>query len=582
MPIFIFADTLNPKVISGVLDLRGHSFSGRYLPDGEWSFRLLAIDGEPVENPQNVFLYVPGSWDDLTRTPYAEGEYTLEVLLPEKGPPAVGIMFPELSQVLEVKVDGNIIFSSGDFISGKTTYTKFISPVPVGEKFTITVRLRNTVFRSGGLNYLPLFGPCKSMRNYRELKIWIEAFYIGLLFIVAVYHLFIFLRNYSNLSALYLGLAAFFMMLRGVVVGENTITFIIPDFSWALDFRIEYISAYLISAAVLLFSNKIFPFKHTLIDFLIKLFIPLMALFSIITLFLPLELLSRTVYILNVSILSSYFVCAIIFIHALLERKEASPLFFIGGMISLAFYLVDAFYYFGETSILLNLSQLGMVLFILCQTLVLTRLYGDAFQRAETLTLSLEMEVKKQTAELMVTNESLHEEINYRKKIEKRLQKLSTTDPLTGAANRLKIDKDLEQCHNVFLRYGKSYGIVMFDLDHFKDVNDNYGHQVGDVVLKEIVKITQRVIRESDILARWGGEEFLVLMPMMEIDGTLKAAERIRAAFESCQFSVAGRVTASFGVISPDNEKDTLKELLIRMDQNLYKAKSEGRNKVVC
>lgn len=578
---FVFAESSKPRVVSGILDLRERTFTDILLPQGDWEFRLLSIDGEPVKNPESVYLSVPGTWHELAGVPYAEGEYSLKVLLPEDGPSSVGIMFPELSQVMEVKVDGNNIYSSGDFISGETTYTRFITTVPVGNEFTLNVHLKNTVFRSGGFIYLPAIGTSQDIQSHRESRLWVDAFYVGFLFIVAVYHLFIFVRNHRNRSALYLGLAAFLMMVRGVLINENSITFLIPGFSWSLDYRIEYFTAYMNVAVLLLFSSRTFPFKNPVISILIKVVVPFAVLLSLVSLFLPIHLLSRSIYILNGIILSSLSVCMVIFFHALIGKKRASLLFFIGGMAALILYFVDSFYYYGETLRLLNLSQLGMVLFAFFQTFVLSRLYGDAFLRAETLTHSLENEVVKRTADLEEANLSLHEEIFYRKKIEERLQILSTTDPLTGAGNRLKINGDLDQSNNIFLRYGTSYGVVMFDIDHFKRVNDTYGHEVGDVVLKEIVKITTDVIRDSDILARWGGEEFVILMPLLDITGASRAAERIRVAFEAYNFPIAGRITASFGVVVPLHKKESLKEVLVRMDQNLYQAKAEGRNRVI-
>ncbi len=129
-------------------------------------------------------------------------------------------------------------------------------------------------------------------------------------------------------------------------------------------------------------------------------------------------------------------------------------------------------------------------------------------------------------------------------------------------------------------RYGESFCLLMFDLDHFKTVNDNYGHDVGDQVLIEVVQLSMETIRHSDVLARWGGEEFMVLLPQANLDMALSLGQRLRQRISKHTFTGAGHLTVSIGVTHME-EGYTVDELLKRVDDALYEAKESGRNRVV-
>ncbi|MCF6188792.1 MAG: sensor domain-containing diguanylate cyclase, partial [Desulfobulbaceae bacterium] len=166
------------------------------------------------------------------------------------------------------------------------------------------------------------------------------------------------------------------------------------------------------------------------------------------------------------------------------------------------------------------------------------------------------------------------------KEAEEKLQRLSTTDPLTGAYNRRMFMDMLSREMTRSGRYGEPFSLLMFDLDHFKRVNDTYGHDVGDRVLVEIVELSMELIRQSDILARWGGEEFMVLLPQTNPDMALALGERLRQRISEYRFTDAGRLTVSIGV-AHQQQLDTIDSLLKRVDTAMYRAKETGRNRVV-
>ncbi len=161
---------------------------------------------------------------------------------------------------------------------------------------------------------------------------------------------------------------------------------------------------------------------------------------------------------------------------------------------------------------------------------------------------------------------------------ETKIRDMMLTDWLTGVANRRHLDdrlkRELERTH----RYGGNLSIIMADLDHFKQVNDTHGHDIGDIVISVFANIISDTIRETDFVSRYGGEEFLIILPETNESGAMRLAERIRTLLAGRKISpLSTSITASFGIISA-NPNDNLGSLLKRVDQTLYQAKKSGRN----
>lgn len=175
---------------------------------------------------------------------------------------------------------------------------------------------------------------------------------------------------------------------------------------------------------------------------------------------------------------------------------------------------------------------------------------------------------------------STGKDITQRIEMEKNLEKLATTDKLTGIYNRHKFEEIFNIELNRVLRYESPLTLIMLDIDFFKKVNDVYGHDTGDYVLKEIVNIVKENIRHSDVFVRWGGEEFLVLCPETDTLSAQTLAEKLRRAIDENLFDKVGRLTCSFG-ITFYKDKESGDSFIKRADDALYKAKEEGRNRVV-
>ncbi|WFE71700.1 GGDEF domain-containing protein [Halomonas sp. M1] len=161
---------------------------------------------------------------------------------------------------------------------------------------------------------------------------------------------------------------------------------------------------------------------------------------------------------------------------------------------------------------------------------------------------------------------------------EQRLRKLCDTDPLTGLPNRRKLMLHLNHLSSLSARHGTPLSIMMLDIDHFKRLNDRWGHLEGDNVLKKLAIQTQALLRCEDMVARLGGEEFMVVLPLTPLQQCHKLADRLRDAIANYDFGVgAGQVTLSIGV-AEYRCGEPLDSLITRADQALYSAKDIGRD----
>lgn len=164
------------------------------------------------------------------------------------------------------------------------------------------------------------------------------------------------------------------------------------------------------------------------------------------------------------------------------------------------------------------------------------------------------------------------------------LAKLSMTDRLTGLLNRGTWENLVDAEYERFRRYGQATSLVMFDIDHFKPVNDTYGHLAGDEVIRHTAEVTRNNIRQSDSAGRYGGEEFGIILPETDAESARVICERIREAIENSTVSTTAgdiRYTVSMGIAQLSETPENYMQWMQKADEALYKAKESGRNKVV-
>ncbi len=208
----------------------------------------------------------------------------------------------------------------------------------------------------------------------------------------------------------------------------------------------------------------------------------------------------------------------------------------------------------------------------------------DTLKKKKKKELALKSISEKNRQAILTGFATLKKELNKATRHSKKLEIELNQDPLTGAFNRRAYDRSIENEFRRFLKYGTVFSLLVIDADHFKKVNDTYGHGVGDKCLQEIINRTVPKLRQTDILARYGGEEFAVIMPETKGQGAMAVAERIRQAIEKTAFihkEDTVKLTVSIGAAEVHGKDTTHTDLFNRADTAVYQAKEAGRNRIV-
>lgn len=177
-----------------------------------------------------------------------------------------------------------------------------------------------------------------------------------------------------------------------------------------------------------------------------------------------------------------------------------------------------------------------------------------------------------------LNRKAIHD-ITEQKRLEQELQQAALKDPLTGLWNRRQFLHLHHSAHTQAQRYGQIYSLLLIDVDYFKDINDQYGHHKGDEGLILLAKTLESRVRDSDAVCRWGGEEFVILLPLTSLEGAVFMAESLRKTIEQISLPDFPRLTVSIGVTQclPDEDTDAIFK---RADEALYRAKASGRNRI--
>jgi diguanylate cyclase (GGDEF)-like protein len=224
-----------------------------------------------------------------------------------------------------------------------------------------------------------------------------------------------------------------------------------------------------------------------------------------------------------------------------------------------------------------HIYLLGSFIEIMFFTLILTYKYRAL--NIEKIKIQQKLIDEKQNNQKLL-EEKIQERTKELQEAQKKLQKMATTDSLTQLYNRYKIDEVLKSQLQRSKRFAESFGVILIDVDDFKNVNDNYGHLVGDSILKSIAKTIKDNVREVDTVGRWGGEEFIILCPNTDLLGVKNLAEKIRQSIENLSLTPVKSQSASFGVCE-FKQNDTIDSVIKKVDDALYEAKRTGKNCIV-
>lgn len=205
--------------------------------------------------------------------------------------------------------------------------------------------------------------------------------------------------------------------------------------------------------------------------------------------------------------------------------------------------------------------------------------FNERLRRRDGTSIDVEIAAMQISYDGRPASQLVLRDISRRKQLEEELRRLATTDQLTGAYNRLHFDSHLEHMMRQAQRFASPLSLLLLDIDHFKRVNDEHGHHVGDRILCQLVDTIAGTLRATDILARWGGEEFAILAPETELAGALQLAEKIRGCIAETAFEPVGHITLSCGVAQYQAD-EAADDFFRRVDAATYTAKRDGRNQI--
>jgi len=457
----------------------------------------------------------------------------------------------------------------------------------------------------------PILGLETQIKKYSQYGLGKDLFLFGSLFAMGLYHLGLYAKRKKDKAPLYFGLLCLLIAMRTIVTGERYLEqlFFLP---FEVYCKIGYISAYMGLPLFLNFLNH--TMDHLLNAKLVKVINFVGLSLTVITL-----LTTRKNYDL---FLNFFFVCMglallYVFVKLLLAYQKKTPY---AGLVLLGFLAIgiavanDIIYQTVLTSIG-SFIPLGVFLFMLSQSELLAFKFSKAFRNAEELTSenesilqelkelnkTLERKVQERTEELnallseleqsnhhlMASMKQLAVEVEEHKIAEQKISEayekieiMSKTDYLTKLSNRRDIFDRVKKEAWEGMRH---FSVILCDIDHFKRINDTYGHSVGDRILKQVANQLRLAVGPDDHVARWGGEEFLILLNNTKSQRAVEIMERIRQAIENMTLiegSQAVSITMTFGVCQYDG-KGSFDSCIVKADKALYQGKKSGRNQVV-
>ncbi len=564
----------------GKIHLTDHDFQCDDLVklDGEWDFYwkqlLEPSDFQSSPSPQITGrLVFPGFWNEYTldgkeleEDGYAT--FRLIITIPDQDI-RYGLKFYEMETAYRVWVNGKPAVQCGkvgksreDMIPSWKRYEYYFQPG--SEKVELVLQMSNYYHRRGGPEESILFGPEKLMRSYTQQKIAVELFLLGSILIMAVYHLILYFLRKKDTPPLYFALLCIIVGLRIPLSGEKLVYEVFPSIPWVIATKIEYLNLVLIIPFVAMFFYSLY--SDVISGYFIRAINAVSIFMFLIILFTRANMYTHTAIPIEIVLVVLGIYVMYSLVRAILHKQEGAAIVLVGMLFFFLFGINDILY----NNLVINtayLAPVGLFLMLFSQAVVLSLRFTRAMETTEILSHDLEKQVADRTRELSSERE--------------KLEKMAREDFLTGLFNRRYVMEILENEIKRYRRHGISFSILMMDLDHFKNINDTWGHPSGDRVLHSVGDTLKTGLRSTDIVGRIGGEEFLVILPYTNGNSAMIVAEKIRKDMRKLIFTEGDdnySITASIGVANVEANDTDSERIIIRADRALYRAKEKGRD----
>lgn len=546
------ADLRDGRIQSSVVELNGEweFYPGRLLSPGEFDDKIAG---------ERIYLKVPGDWNRIMGA-RGFGTYRLKVLLPDDYT-QYSLKLIWVKSAAKVWIGGMLLLEQGviDDPVEKSMPGDYITIAdfrPAGRDFIITAQVVNYQDRRGGLCFPVSIGTPDAMYGNEMRLTFIDTFIIGALVIVTLFHIALQFYFRSISLNLYVSLICCMVMSRIFILTDSIYIYSLIGFLGVKPLvKIEFVGFILIFLFFLQFFTKLYlrGTKELLQRILFWSGIASIA-YAVMA---PLYYVKAALPLFQVYLLAVTLYLIIYPLRAGVKAGVSGARIYLAAVIIGLLVFINDIIYFLTSRGLPSISGYFFFIFLAGHFIVLSIYFSGLFHR----------------------NISLARDIGFKNRIVANLNLLSSTDPLTDLFNRRFFDNYLNGRIRDFEK-GDKLWLVIFDIDFFKDVNDCFGHNKGDLVLKDMSALVRKLIRADDILCRWGGEEFAIVISGMDKNGIEQFTERIRESIELFRFPVKRKITASFGVASFYGG-ETFEDFIRRADEALYCAKKTGRNRVV-
>jgi diguanylate cyclase (GGDEF)-like protein len=592
--IYHFSMALQPttkQAYDGQVTIQSSDFSSRKTLAlvGDWSFfwkQLLEPDQLQGSIKKSTFIKGRGGWQSSTYNQDYDAigfaTYHLDVAL-EKDANNLAIRIPQIESAYRLYIDTKFMASGGLVTdtepAGTPGFNTAIVRIPDGlNTFSITIQVSNYHSSWGGLWAPIVLGDADSLHTLQRDKVALSLFIMGALLITAIHSLIqFFLRPTDNIPLVFACLCLLFF-LREFTVDHMSFALSALAGGFVLITKLNFLSFYAgIPTALYFFHlsyNQEFHRKFCCFIYVVSI------VFSAFVLFFPTRYFGIPLVLFEVfAVIVMLYMLQRIWVATTNKQRDAGVML-IGSLIAFSFAVND----------ILNVSgvittgrffSLGIIGFIMSQSFVTNNRFNQLSNHNETLTDKL----KEHNADLELMSELLETKVEQRTRQLKlaniELKALANNDSLTNTFNRHGLQQYIQVAFESYRRSQNLFCIVLIDYDHFKDINDIYGHDVGDHVLLIGADLIKSGMREQDKLARWGGEEFLILLPNTDLQGALAIANKLKDAISADPIGHPVGVNVSVtGGVALINHNDTFETLFKRADDALYQGKQNGRNQI--
>lgn len=570
-----YSDFGLPKINNGVLDVSNSKIlESKSLPlVGTWSFFWNQLLTPDQPGNEKIFYSVPGTWESREQQgeaypSYGHATFRASIKLNQL-PEQLALQIPAIGTAFQLYVDETLLASAGVVADNPNSAKPGYHPQlllfrPASREFELTLQVSNYDLFWGGMWQSIRLGEANVLISEQSTENFRSSFFVAVFVTVMVMNLMQFSLRPSDLAPIMVALSCLLLGTRELESG-NVLQFAnMLQLSFETSVRINFLTFVLVMPVMGIYLHMNFPEKIRT-SVMVPLYV-LSTLYGLLIIVSDPSFSSQFMQyfqILSIAYMPYVLYCLA---RAAIAKLKGAKLLFTGTLLICAF---------GANDILVGMGQLdsqaitsyGFVCFVFCQNYVTFARFVEAKKRLQVLSNTLEQKVEQRTQELELSNRKLEEKAN--------------RDELTGLPNRRGIKPHLDDAVSELNNKHVPSCLLILDFDHFKIINDTLGHDIGDKVLEEGGQLITDILRRRDIAARWGGEEFLVLLPDTPLQGGMILAEKLRENIHSkLTASIGSDVSTTIGIVELC-EGESIESSLKRADEALYEGKNSGRNKVV-